>query len=526
MVVALTAAAAAAVITLAVWPRLATNTLCLHGTPLPEVGGPGSLPLVGRLVQVLAAIRGQRFAFLMADWAAAAGAPNFQVWLGAAARSVVLTHPTDVRYVLGRSNPPRDGHVFGAVGLSVGVDSYFLNTGTVHAKTRALLMEPLNAERSMKTVVAVIEAELSANPRGRAVADAMACGTLGGLPAAAATGARVDVKALATGLTLETIHAVVVSAPAPAQPYAAVVGDSWAALRGVRLVPAPRLLTPYRVASIKSRMDYLVASVDHHETERRSAVAAGRWVADPPTDVLDVLMAERDGGGAGGIYEGGHPTRMARDLITLIMAGYGTTADAICWGIFAVCAHPNVEAALVAELIAANPSGDLWRHDRLAALPYLDAVWKETMRRYPAAASGTARRLAAPVKLPSDGAVLPAGTVVFFPQLPLQHNGSTYERPLEFCPSRWTGGMRCAARGGDTKASERAAAEAWLPFATGPLSCPAQRLAAMEFKATLAVLFGRYHLSLAVPAASVTAVDEMTMQPSEVPVVLTPRVRQ
>jgi len=325
VIATLSVAGVAATIALMVWPRFATNTLCLHGTPLPEVKGPGSLPLVGRLVQVLAAIRGQRFAFLMVEWAAAAGAPNFQVWLGAAARSVVLTHPADVRYVLGRANPPRDVYVFGAVGLSVGVDSYFLSTGAVHAQTRALLMGPLNAERTMKTAVAVVEAELGATPRGGAAAGAMACGTPGGLPAAAAAGTHVDVKVLASGLTLETIHAVVVSAPAPVQPYATIVGDSWAALRGVRLMPAPCLLVPHRVASIKARMDYMIASVNHHEAERRNAVAAGRWVAEPPTDVLDVLMSERDSGGIEGIYEGGHPTRMARDLITLIMAGYGTT---------------------------------------------------------------------------------------------------------------------------------------------------------------------------------------------------------
>lgn len=179
----------------------------------------------------------------------------------------------------------------------------------------------------------------------------------------------------------------------------------------------------------------------------------------------------------------------------------------------------------MAELTAANPSGDPWRHDRLAALPYLDAVWKETMRRYPAAATGTARRLAAPVQLPSDGTVLPANTVIFFPQLPPHHNESTYERPLDFCPSRWGGASDGMARGGHTEKADRAAAEAWIPFAAGPLSCPGQRLAAMEFKATLAVLFGRFHVALAVPAASVLAVDEMTMQPSEVPVVLTPRLR-
>lgn len=62
---------------------------------------------------------------------------------------------------------------------------------------------------------------------------------------------------------------------------------------------------------------------------------------------------------------------------TLIFAGLDTTSGALNRVFHLLAQHPQIQEKLRAELLAADE--DL-NHDKLVALPYLDAVVRESLR--------------------------------------------------------------------------------------------------------------------------------------------------
>lgn len=96
----------------------------------------------------------------------------------------------------------------------------------------------------------------------------------------------------------------------------------------------------------------------------------------------------------------------------------------------------------------------------LAAMPYADAVWKESLRLYAPAANGTIRRLDADLRLPSSGIVIPAGTVIHLPVLPVHRSQAAY--PSAAALVRW---LPSTARGGGGSPDRRPAGGARRPHA-------------------------------------------------------------
>lgn len=169
----------------------------------------------------------------------------------------------------------------------------------------------------------------------------------------------------------------------------------------------------------------------------------------------------------------------------------------------------------------------------LDRLPYLNAVWKETLRLYPPAASGGSRLTAAPLALPSDGSVLPAGTAIKMPHYPTLHAADHYAEPDVFRPDRWlpsassggggggggggSGGYGGNGGGGRTKTVGE---QAWRPFGLGPASCIGRRLAEVEWKAAIVGLLAKYELRLAGSPDDVVPLDMITLRPSQLRVFL------
>ena len=72
---------------------------------------------------------------------------------------------------------------------------------------------------------------------------------------------------------------------------------------------------------------------------------------------------------------------MNAEVPTFLVAGHETTSTAVTWILFALAKHQNVQDALRTELLAAK-DGDTPSMESPNALPYLDAVVRETMRVY------------------------------------------------------------------------------------------------------------------------------------------------
>jgi len=179
-----------------------------------------------------------------------------------------------------------------------------------------------------------------------------------------------------------------------------------------------------------------------------------------------------------------------------------------------LCDNPEVEARLLAELESAlPPPGTPLTSAHLAALPYTDAVWKESLRLFPPAPLGSVRRLAADLRLPSDGSIIPAGTSVHMPVLPVHRNGAAYPSPDKFDPSRWLP-PTAPGGGGHSAADQRTARAHFMVFSWGPRSCPGQNMAAVEAKAVLATLLRRFRLERVGKSADVVLDNSVTLRPA------------
>lgn len=321
---AVAASGLAAVLTAVAWPRFATDTLGVHGTSFATPTSGGDWPLLGRLAELAAGVKNRRMCFLFADWRAAAGAPNYQVWTGGT-RRIFITNPIDVRYVLARADPPRDTSVVGVLGLVVSPQVLLLTSGDIHTRSRRLLQAPLNADSVLAMAVRVVVAEVGGRGGrlGRALASAAAAsGDAAEGSTDTSAGTTLCLSQLFERMTLSVIHHVMVSQPLPSDEILDKLNSTLPLAAPVQMVPAPSVFAPRATARLRALGDYFISSYQSHEAARRSAYADGSWDPVPPKDILDVLLADVDE--PKGAYRGDR-RRLAADYMLLLSAGYDTT---------------------------------------------------------------------------------------------------------------------------------------------------------------------------------------------------------
>lgn len=184
-------------------------------------------------------------------------------------------------------------------------------------------------------------------------------------------------------------------------------------------------------------------------------------------DVISALLAAEP--------DGLRPAEVHDHVITLLMAGHETTANALSWTMHLLGQHPDRAARLHAEVDALDrrpTSADL------PALTYTRAVVSEAIRMYPPAWM-IGRSTHEPVEL--GGWHVPAGSLVAVCPLLMQHDARWFPEPDTFDPDRWLDERR-----------ERVPKYAYLPFGTGPRSCVGEQFAWAEAVTALAVIAGRF----------------------------------
>ncbi|SON58941.1 Putative cytochrome P450 135B1 [Mycobacterium simulans] len=164
--------------------------------------------------------------------------------------------------------------------------------------------------------------------------------------------------------------------------------------------------------------------------------------------------------------------RELRDqLITLLVAGYETTATALSWVLERLIRHPDAlqKAIRAAEASAAgDPAGD----------EYLEALAKETLRIRPVVYE-LGRVLTEPVEV--AGYRLPAGTMVM-PSISLVHaSAAIYPDPDRFDPDRMLGATLSPTT--------------WLPFGGGNRRCLGATFAMAEMRVVLREILRRAELN-------------------------------
>lgn len=182
-------------------------------------------------------------------------------------------------------------------------------------------------------------------------------------------------------------------------------------------------------------------------------------------DVLSMLVYAKG--------EDGEPmtdVELRDQAMTLVFAGHETTAHALTWMWYLLAKHPEVTAKLRAQITAAVGDGPL-TVEKLAEVPYLEQVVKESMRFLPSVWSF--------MREPTEDVVvgdfrIPKGAPIMISPYVLHHDERFHPEPEVFRPERWT------------KEYERGLPKgAYMPFSLGPRICMGHAFAMMESKLIL-----------------------------------------
>ncbi|KAF1929947.1 cytochrome P450 [Didymella exigua CBS 183.55] len=151
---------------------------------------------------------------------------------------------------------------------------------------------------------------------------------------------------------------------------------------------------------------------------------------------------------------------LVEEAMGYMFAGSGTTSSTMTYLLYALSLSENehVQQRLYNE-INAVPSGDI---SALRQHPYLNAVIKETLRRFPTIVSTLPRVLLEPLQV--DEYLLPKGTVVGMQNWIHHRNPDVFPDPDRFNPERWLH---------STEAMEASL----TPFGIGRRNCIGQNLA-------------------------------------------------
>ncbi len=196
-------------------------------------------------------------------------------------------------------------------------------------------------------------------------------------------------------------------------------------------------------------------------------IGEGRARGTDKGDVLSILLLARD-------EEGGLSDKQVRDeVMTLLLAGHETTANALTWAWYELSRNPDVLARLQAEVDAA---GDI-HTEMLETMPYNLAVIEEAMRLHP-----PAYMIGRETKdeLVLGGHRLPAKAIVAVNVRGIHRRADYYPDPDAFRPERFLG-----------EAKKQRPRHHYLPFGGGPRVCIGSHFALLEAQLALATMVRR-----------------------------------
>lgn len=250
--------------------------------------------------------------------------------------------------------------------------------------------------------------------------------------------------------------------------------------RTERLVALPEWVPTPEGRALERAERRLDAVVEGIIDERRAAGDAG--------DVVSALLAA-----------GMDESAIRDEVMTLLLAGHETTAQALTYTWWLLAHHPRVEATLLDELDDVL-GGEPPTAADVEALEYTERVVRESMRLYPPV-WGLLRE---PVEDDVVGGYrVPAGATVGLYQWVVHRDPRFYEDPLAFDPDRWSDAFRSSLH-----------PFAYVPFSAGPRRCLGDRFARLEAQLVVATVLQRYHFE-AVPGEDLELAPSITLRPAD-----------
>jgi cytochrome P450 len=223
------------------------------------------------------------------------------------------------------------------------------------------------------------------------------------------------------------------------------------------------------------------------EERRKSNIDTG--------DVLSLLLQARDEETGQGMSD----QQLRDQVITLLLAGYDTTASAITWTWYLLSQNPSIADKLHAEVDRVL-AGRLPEYEDLSDMPYNHMVFEEALRYYPPAWI-LGRKALEDDEL--GGYDIPAGTIIAISPYAVHRHKDFWEDPEKFDPERFS-----------PERSDGRHHFAYLPFGAGPRQCIGNNFALMEAGLIIATIAQKYRLTL---------VPGQTVQPEPIFILRPPR---
>ncbi|WP_372410982.1 cytochrome P450 [Streptomyces luteireticuli] len=175
------------------------------------------------------------------------------------------------------------------------------------------------------------------------------------------------------------------------------------------------------------------------------------------------------------------------ELVSLLAAGFETTAAVLTAALYEIGRHPSVEDRLHTELDEVLGGTRAVTHRHLPGLRYTRCVIAETLRLYTPGWLIT-RRAVRDVAL--GGVRLPAGTSLFFSAEAIHRDPAVYPDPEAFAPGRWL-----------DRTVRDLPPGSYIPFGAGNRQCIGNTFALTEMAVILASVCSRWRLLRTTDAA-------------------------
>ncbi|MBT8092572.1 MAG: cytochrome P450 [Gammaproteobacteria bacterium] len=246
------------------------------------------------------------------------------------------------------------------------------------------------------------------------------------------------------------------------------------------------------VMKVRSLRELLMSII----VERRSAQSHNGF------DFLSVYLAATDKQGRNFTE-----AELLDELMTLIVAGFETSANTLNWAWYLIAKHPEVEARLIAEAERIVPNVSAVSDGALNEMQYTQWVLEEVLRLYPPVWLFT-RRSQADDDL--DAYDVPPGTDIYLSPFILHRTERYYAQPERFNPQRFESLDK-----GDRD-------RPYFPFSLGPRRCLGEYFSFLEMKVHLGLLLPKFRLRLLDDAEpdlelgiNLRSASDIFMQPEE-----------
>jgi cytochrome P450 len=235
---------------------------------------------------------------------------------------------------------------------------------------------------------------------------------------------------------------------------------------------------PFAFLSRDSTRDLSVVMKVRHLRELLMSIIGDRrsGVRSRQFDFLSMYLEAKDK--LGNRFSDGE---LLDELMTLIVAGFETSANTLNWVWYLIAKHPDVETKLIEEARQFVPTVSSITADNVAAMQYSQQVLEEALRLYPPVWLFT-RRSRGNDEL--ENFDVPPDTDIYLSPYILHRTEHYWANPDSFDPDRFA------------PADKRKKNRPYFPFSLGPRRCLGEYFSFLEMKIHLGLLLPRFRMHL------------------------------